>query len=173
MRFRYFQSGFDADRPGPGSFIAPATADDLAKQIKALNRKGVRWVPRSGGHSYAANSLPTGPGKQSGKNATAVVDLAKFQDLEYEPATQTVRLGGGVRLGQVYALLAALPGGPRLLVAGTCPGNGASGFLLGGGVGQYTRRLGWGSQQVVSAKVGGDGSPRAGRRGVCHGVSRV
>lgn len=59
---------------------------------------------------------------------------------------------------------AALTG--QLLVAGTCPGNGVSGYLLGGGVGQLTRRFGWGSDHLIQAwGVSSEGQPVVAREG--------
>ena len=62
-----------------------------------------------------------------------------------------IAVGAGQRLGEVY--LRALGEAGGTISVGTCAGNGASGFVLGGGVGPFTRRLGWVTDSVVAVKA--------------------
>lgn len=68
-----------------------------------------------------------------------------------DKAAGTITVGAGQRLGEVY--LHAWNQAQSMIAAGSCPGNGASGFHLGGGFGYYSRRFGYGSQNLVSAKA--------------------
>lgn len=143
MRLRVDNTAFNAVRPGPKAYVMPATPAELAAVVKGLTATGTRWVVRGGGHSYAANALPSG-------NDTVVVDVARFAGVKYEPNTGYATIGAGERLGNVYAELAGVG---RLVVAGTCPAVGISGYMIGGGVGAATRRHGWGADNIVAAKL--------------------
>jgi len=145
MRLRYRNTKYNGVRPGPASFYMPSTPKGLAETITDLNAASTRWVVRSGGHSYETNSLPSG-------TEAAVIDMARFGSLKIDAAAQTVTVGAGQRLGNVYIALASHDP-PLVFASGTCAANGASGFLHGGGTGSFVRRLGWGSDGVVSAKA--------------------
>jgi len=129
---------------------------------------------RSGRHSYTALASTT-------TNA-AVIDIAnmtisdnnfnnKHHDYEQDPKMTNmtmppqpyesvcgtnkepctlIKLPGGLRLFQMYAYLSTLnlytPGG-------SCPSVGVSGFVLGGGIGLYSRQRGLGVQNLFGARV--------------------
>lgn len=140
MRLRYRNPVYDSVRPGPAKFYMPGTVKQLVHTIKRLNRAGTRWVVRGGGHSYDAASLPTGT------NA-AVIDMARFTQFRIASDGQSAVLGAGQRLGEVYLRLAQHDP-PLIIVADTCAANGASGYLLGGGVGISSRKYGYASDHV-------------------------
>lgn len=148
MRARLHNTRYDAERPGPALYEMPGTPEALRSTIAKLNAKGRRWLVHGGGHSYEATTLPTGT------DAT-VIDLARFDGVTIGPpdgadGSSAVTFGAGLRLGELYYLLSQRG---LVLVAGSCKSNGASGYLLGGGIGQTTRRHGWGSDNVISAKL--------------------
>ena len=143
MRLRTDNTAFNAVRPGPKAYVMPATPAELAAVVKGLTATGTRWVVRGGGHSYAANALPSG-------TDAVVVDVARFAGVKYDPKTGYATVGAGERLGNVYAQLAGVG---RLVAVGTCPAVGSGGYLTGGGVGAATRRHGWGADNIVAAKL--------------------
>lgn len=157
-RIRLRKKRYDLERlAGPLEYRMPATAGQLSKSIRELNSKGRRWLVRGGAHSYEATTLPSG-------NDATVIDMARFDglrvdapnaanplDAPFPPSPYaTVTFGAGVRLGQIYWLLAQQN---LIIVAGTCIANGASGFMLGGGVGPTVLRHGWASDSVISARL--------------------
>jgi FAD/FMN-containing dehydrogenase len=140
MRLRYRNTIYNGVRPGPARFFLPGTVKELARTIKRLNRKGVRWVVRGGGHNYEVTALPSG-------NDAAVIDLARFAQFRIASDGRSAVIGAGQRLGEVYLMLAQHDP-PLLIVAGSCASNGASGYLLGGGTGVMARKFGWGTEHV-------------------------
>jgi hypothetical protein len=140
MRLRYRNPVYNSVRPGPAKYYMPSTAKQLARTIQRLNRAGVRWVVRGGGHNYEATALPSG-------TDAAVIDMARFTQFRIASDAQSAIIGAGQRLGEVYLRLAQHDP-PLLMVAGTCASNGASGYLLGGGTGVSARKYGWGTEQV-------------------------
>jgi hypothetical protein len=145
MRLRYRNTIYNDVRLGPVRFYVPGTVKELVQTIKRLNKAGTRWVVRGGGHNYETTALPS-------DTKSAVIDMARFTHFRIASDAQSAVIGAGQRLGEVYLRLAQYD--PSLLiVAGTCASNGASGYLLGGGLGVSSRKYGWGTEQV---RIGND-----------------
>ena len=152
MRIRLRNTKYNDVRPGPKVYYIPKNAAILARTVKELNANGTQYVIRGGGHSYEANSLPS-------SEEAAVIDMAKFTSLSVSKSDivgkdgikyRELTFGTGLRLATIYLFL----GMKKLaLVAGTCPANGSSGYYMGGGAGPAMRKLGWGSDQIIRAKV--------------------
>lgn len=152
MRIRLRNTRYNDVRPGPKVYYIPKNASILSETVKDLNAAGTAFVIRGGAHSYEANTLPSSV-------KAAVIDMAKFTKMEVSEDDivgsdgvkyRELTFGPGLRLGTLYVFLAI---NKLALVAGTCPANGASGYYLGGGAGPSMRRFGWGSDQIIRAKV--------------------
>jgi len=152
MKIRLRNTRYNDVRPGPKVYYMPKNASILSQIVKDLNEAGEFFVIRGGGHSYEANTLPS-------SDKAAVIDMAKFTKMEVSErdavgsdgvAYRELTFGPGLRLATLYVFLAMEN---LALVAGTCPANGASGYYLGGGAGPSMRRMGWGSDQIIRAKV--------------------
>ena len=152
MRIRLRNTKYNTVRPGPANYYIPSGATVLSETVKQLNDAGTPWLIRGGGHSYEATTLPTGDG-------WAVIDMAKFTSMRVSKtelrgedgvAYREFSFGTGLRLGTMYTYLAKKA---LALVSGTCPTNGSGGYFLGGGAGPSMRKLGWGSDQLIRAKV--------------------
>ena len=126
----------------PAAFAMPGDAADAQAIIACANNASLKWTPRNGGHSYEAESLISGG---------VVIDLGSLTSLDINEAAKTMVVGGGHRLGPIYAALTAKG---FYLPAGTCGGVGISGLTLGGGLGHSTRVSGVTSDSVISAQVG-------------------
>ena len=127
----------------PLAVVRPHGPKDVQAVVRWGRRRGVRVIPRSGGHSYAGYS--TGGG--------VVLDLSTLSGIRL--AGETAVIGPGARLYDVYAALAARGG---TIPAGSCPTVGFGGLALGGGVGLASRKLGTASDNVVAmTAVTGDG----------------
>lgn len=158
MKIRLKNTKYNDVRPGPGVYYIPGGAIVLSETVKQLNKASTPFLIRGGGHSYEANTLPT-------TDEWAVIDMAKFTSLRLSGKVslgndgvkyREFTFGTGLRLGTLYVYLARKG---LALVSGTCPANGAGGYFLGGGAGPAMRKFGWGTDQMIRAKVIlGDGS---------------
>jgi len=152
MKIRLRNTKYNDVRSGPKVYYIPKDASILSKTVKDLNAVGRQYVIRGGAHSYEANTLPS-------SDEAAVIDMAKFTAMEVSESKMVgnggivyreLTFGPGLRLATIYLFLAMKN---LALVAGTCPANGASGYYLGGGAGPCMRKFGWGSDQIIRAKV--------------------
>ncbi|MFM7343757.1 MAG: FAD-binding oxidoreductase [Tagaea sp.] len=115
-----FNRRYDNIRPAGIAFCQ--SAEDVSKAIKWIVKHNVRFVGRSGGHSYAGYSTTDG----------LVLDLSAMNGGSFDRATGIATVQAGSRNGQVYALLQAAN---VAITHGRCPTVGVAGFLLGGGIG--------------------------------------
>ncbi|MET9224211.1 FAD-binding oxidoreductase [Lentzea sp. NPDC003310] len=127
------------DGQKPAAVARVASAADVQACVRAA-RGRVAIAARSGGHSYAGYSSPSG-GLQ--------VDVRGLAAVEVLPGDQ-VRIGSGAALGDVAK---ALVQSGRCLPTGTCPSVGVAGLTLGGGIGVLARRYGLTCDHLVSATV--------------------
>jgi FAD/FMN-containing dehydrogenase len=123
--------GFNSARDGrkPAAVALCAKNEDVLACVDAARTSAIPVAARGGGHSYAGYSVPEG-GLQ--------VDLKGMADVEVRQ-DDTVRIGAGARLIDVYAALAKAG---RCLPAGSCPTVGIAGLTLGGGIGVLSRKFG-------------------------------
>jgi FAD/FMN-containing dehydrogenase len=151
---------FGAD-PGSGRFdtsynrrtqLKPAirahckTPKAVANIVQWTRARDVPFAVRSGGHSFEGFS----------QSSSVVIDTRMLNHVRIDPASQTVTVGAGATIGQVYreAAKASLA-----FSAGSCPTVGVAGHALGGGYGMLSRALGLVSDNMISATmVMADGS---------------
>jgi FAD/FMN-containing dehydrogenase len=95
---------------------------------------------RGGGHSHM------GWGTSNG----LVIDLAGMNRVTINPATHTARIDGGVLSGEVMRAAGRYGLAP---VLGQCPGVGAAGITLGGGLGWLSGLHGASCDNLLSARV--------------------
>ena len=152
MKIRLRNTRYDAVRPGPREYFIPKNVSILVQTVRELNAAGTSFIIRGGGHSYEANTLPS-------SEATVVIDMARFTDMKVSKRDlvgsdgvkyRELTFGTGLRLATLYVYLAIKN---LALVAGTCPANGSAGYYMGGGAGPAMRMAGWGSDQLIRAKV--------------------
>ena len=132
--------------------IAPlgiARPRDAAETIAAVawaRATGTPMVLRSGGHSYAGCSTLTG----------LIIHTGRMRDVRHV-GNGIVEIAGGALNGDIYRALAgakAEVGGDGLAAThGRCMGVGASGFLLGGGIGFAMRDRGLACDLVQEIEV--------------------
>lgn len=131
-----FNRRYAAVRPNGIAFCR--SVEDVQKAIKWVVKHGVRFVNRSGGHSYAGFSTTEG----------LVLDVGAMNGVGVDQGVATVQ--AGARNGQVYALLEAANAS---ITHGRCPTVGVAGFLLGGGIGFNMRARGVAVDQVQSIEM--------------------
>lgn len=125
----------------PGVIVQCATNQDVARTIQFAREKVVRISVRAGG---------TSPGGFSSNNGGVLLDLSKFSGITVAPDGQTVRVGAGALLRDVYNQL-----GPTgsMIPAGVCMPVGMAGITLGGGLGCLSRSLGLTLDNLLQATV--------------------
>jgi hypothetical protein len=101
-----FDTRFDSVRPMAIAYCASSA--DVQTCLAFVRRFGLPFAARAGGHSYAGYSTTTG----------LVLDFTRMNTVTVDLGNETVTVGAGARLIDVYAALAqhglALP-------AGSCP----------------------------------------------------
>ena len=142
-------SGYDAARAlfnamidkRPALIARCAGAADIAAVIRFARTHELPLAIRAGGHNGGGlGSVDDG----------VVCDLSLLKSVSVDPATQTVRVGGGCLWGEVDA--ATQPHG-LAVPAGIISTTGVAGLTLGGGHGYLTRRYGLTIDNLVSAEL--------------------
>jgi FAD/FMN-containing dehydrogenase len=125
----------------PALIARCATADDVAAAIRFAREHDLRLAVRGGGHN--------GGGLASVDDGV-VIDLSPMKAVSVDPATRTVRVGGGCVWGEVDAAT-----GPHNLAVptGIISTTGVAGLTLGGGHGYLTRRHGLTIDNLLSARM--------------------
>lgn len=124
----------------PNAIAFCRSVDDVRAAIKWIVKHNVRFVGRSGGHSYAGYSTTDG----------LVLDIGAMNAGAFDRATGIATVQAGSRNGQVYALLEAAN---MSITHGRCPTVGVAGFLLGGGIGFNMRARGVAVDQIQSIEM--------------------
>ena len=121
-----------------------AQCADVADVMAAIHfgrRNKMRVSVRGGGHNAGGLGVC---------DDGLVIDLAPIRDVHVDPASRTVRAGGGCRWGDVdhatHAFGLAVP-------SGILSTTGVGGLTLGGGMGHLTRKYGLTIDNLLSADV--------------------
>ncbi|MET7474175.1 FAD-binding oxidoreductase [Streptomyces sp. NPDC005648] len=139
-----FQTGFTQR---PAIVYAASSAEDVVAAVRYAAERGLSVGVRATGHGL--------PGASEGG---VLVTTKRMDRVVVDPEARTVRVGAGVRWGQVVA--AAAPYGLAPL-NGSAPGVGAVSFTLSGGLGILAREFGYAADHVRSLDVvTADGRPR-------------
>lgn len=117
-----------------------AHAEDVLRTVEFARNLGLEVAVRAGGHSFKGWSTSSG----------VVIDLSGMKRITIDPIQRVARLEGGVLGGE--AVLAAAQHG-LAPVLGQCPMVGASGVLLGGGLGWLAGLHGAASDNLLLARL--------------------
>jgi hypothetical protein len=128
----------------PSVVVLPQTQQNVQDAVVCAGQAGLKVQAKSGGHSYASFS-------SGGKDGSMMISLQPFQKVELDAATGIVKVGGGVRLGNLADGIYTQ--GQKALSHGTCPGVGIGGHFTHGGYGHTSRHWGLAMDQIVSADV--------------------
>jgi len=125
----------------PARVLSAASVSDVAKAIIWARDHGMPITPRGGGHSYAGFSLaPDG----------LVLDLRGLDDMRIDAETGLVTVGGGTRMGALYA---ALQPHDLAIPLGNSDDVGIGGLVLGGGVLAVSRAFGLTCDALIETEV--------------------
>src|SRR5689334_15356010 len=141
------QAGYDREVAGfnlavvhrPELVVGASTTAHVAEAVRFARTRG--W--HVGVHS-------TGHGLHRPLDKGLLVTTRRLDRVEVDAATHMATLGAGVRWGAVVASAAQYGLAP---IAGSSPGVGVVGFLLGGGIGPFARSHGFGSDYLVGATL--------------------
>ncbi|MDF2704395.1 MAG: FAD/FMN-containing dehydrogenase [Nonomuraea muscovyensis] len=123
-----------------------ADADDVAALVRYARRAGM-----------TVTAQPSGHGASGDVEGLILLRTGLLNEVEVRAQERVVRVGAGVKWGQVLA--AAGPLGLTGL-AGSAPGVSVTGYTLGGGVGWFSRKYGFASDSVRAIDiVDADGEP--------------
>lgn len=125
----------------PALIVRCAHEADVQHAVRFARRHDLVFSVRSGGHNIAGTSLCEGG---------LVVDLSAMKEVHVDPGTRRVTVGAGCTLGDVDR--ATQPHG-LAVPTGIVSETGIAGLTMGGGFGWLTRKHGYTSDNLVSARV--------------------
>ena len=125
----------------PAVIVRCASANDVARCIAFARTHGAPIAVRGGGHNGGGLGVV---------DDGLVIDLSEMADVAVDPATHTVRVGGGCTWGQVDQATAEYG---RATPSGIISTTGVGGLTLGGGLGHLTRAFGLTIDSLLSADV--------------------
>jgi hypothetical protein len=124
----------------PRLIVHCASEEDALRAVEFGQRHALEVAARGGGHSHLGWGCADG----------LVIDLSGMKGMEIDPLRRSVRAEGGILSGE----LARATGRHGLApVLGQCPGVGASGVTLGGGLGWLSGLHGASCDNLLSARV--------------------
>jgi hypothetical protein len=124
----------------PKARILVTSARGVVELVQWLKANRVPFSIRGGGHSYEGFS----------QSSSVVIDTRMLNKVELDASGQTVFVGGGAAVGDVYDVV----GARQLAVPlGSCPDVGVSGLTLGGGFGHLARPFGLACDSLVSVEL--------------------
>jgi FAD/FMN-containing dehydrogenase len=124
----------------PSGVLSVGSVADVVRGIDWARAHDMPIVARGGGHSYAGNSVSTG----------LVLDLRGLDEVRVDPLTGLVSVGGGTRLGTLYA---ALQRHNLTFPLGNSDDVAIGGLVLGGGVAAVSRSFGLTCDSLVQTDI--------------------
>ena len=124
----------------PRLIVQCAHEEDALQAVDFARRHEWEVAVRAGGHSHLG----------WGCYYCLVIDLSGMKRIEIDPVRRTVRAEGGALSGEVARAAGRHGLAP---VLGQCPGVGASGLILGGGLGWLSGLHGASSDNLLSARL--------------------
>jgi FAD/FMN-containing dehydrogenase len=125
----------------PALIVRPRNAEDISQAVRFARLHQLQVAVRGGGHNVAG--LGTSEGGM-------VIDLSQMKQVQVDPHTRRVRVGGGATLGELdHATQAhglAVP-------AGVVSDTGIAGLTLGGGLGWLRDKFGTTADNLVGAEI--------------------
>ncbi|KAK8070707.1 hypothetical protein PG997_010910 [Apiospora hydei] len=125
----------------PDCVIQPATGDDVARVVRFCYEAKIKLTVRSGGHSYAGFATT---------DEGALMDMRRMNRTSLDMRNQVLYADGGALWADVYKRIINGRHDGFAPKGGRCPSVGVSGFLMGAGLGPFSRGLGMGSDSVLA-----------------------
>jgi hypothetical protein len=129
----------------PDLVVSATSVDDVQQAVRYARDAGMKLMPQGTGH-----------GTEKQIDSGVLLTTAAFDRVSVDPVNRVATIGAGVRWN---AVVAAAGGHGLTPITGSSPIVGATGYLLGGGVGPLARSHGFSADYVVGfTVVTGDGS---------------
>ncbi|KAL8381923.1 hypothetical protein RB595_005938 [Gaeumannomyces hyphopodioides] len=137
---KYWSTGCGKLRPE--CIIYPSSAAEVSQVVSALRGTNESFAVKSGGHNpnLYYSSISGGP----------LISTGKLNQVELDNATQTARIGPGIRWDEVAA---KLDGTGYTAVGGRIGNVGVGGYMLGGGLSFMSTEYGWAANSVVAYEI--------------------
>jgi FAD/FMN-containing dehydrogenase len=124
----------------PQVIVQCAHGEDVLRAVEFARRHELEVAARAGGHSHLGWGCSNG----------LVIDLSGMKRIVIDPVRRTARAESGVLSGELARAAGRYGLAP---VLGQCPGVGASGVILGGGLGWLSGMYGASCDNLVSTRV--------------------
>ena len=125
----------------PSFFAFPKSEKDVQRCLKCASEKHVGVVLRSGGHNGVGYSTIGSEG--------FVIYLSEMNQVVIDNSSKVIHVQAGARWREIYDKT----GSSYLVVGGTCPSVGVSGYTLGGGNSLLSRYHGLAIDNLLSATM--------------------
>ena len=124
----------------PAAVVQCGHEEDVLRAVEFARHHELEVAVRAGGHSHLAWSSSNG----------LVIDLSPLKQISIDPTRRIIRAQGGVLSGEVGR---AAGQHDLVPVLGQCPGVGATGVTLGGGLGWLSGLFGACCDNLLSARL--------------------
>ncbi|KAH7143779.1 hypothetical protein EDB81DRAFT_652309 [Dactylonectria macrodidyma] len=128
----------------PACVVQPEHNMQVCTIIRRAKAKAIPLIIKNGGHSYAGFSTT---------NTGILLDLVNMKRVRLDVEAETVAMQGGALWGHAYKELVNDHHDGFIINGGRCPTVGVSGFILGSGLGPFTRSFGMGSDTLLEATI--------------------
>ena len=128
----------------PACVVQPEHSSHVQIIVKQAKSQNIPITIKNGGHSYAGFSTT---------DKGILLDLVRMKEVNLNMETETVTLQGGAQWGHAYKQLINGRHDGYMINGGRCPTVGVSGFILGGGLGPFTRSFGMGCDNLKEATI--------------------
>ncbi|KAJ7749276.1 hypothetical protein DFH07DRAFT_961786 [Mycena maculata] len=128
----------------PEFVLQPETPAHVQAIIRQARAQKLVLTIKCGGHSYAGHSTAF---------EGVSLDLRRMNKTRLDMAAKTITFGAGSQWGHVYKTLINGRHDGFVINGGRCPFVGVGGFLLGGGLGPFSRSIGMGSDTIKEITI--------------------
>jgi hypothetical protein len=128
----------------PACVVQPENSAHVQYIIKQAKSHNITITIKNGGHSYSGSSTAS-------KGIS--LDLAKMNGVHLDMESMTMTLQGGALWGNAYKEFIKGHHDGYIVNGGRCPTVGVSGYVLGGGIGPFTRSFGMGCDTLMEATI--------------------
>ncbi|GAP85000.1 putative berberine family protein [Rosellinia necatrix] len=128
----------------PACVIQPETPEHVRMIVKQAKSNGLKITIKYSSHSYADRSTASDG---------ILLDLGRMNNVDLDVPSNTVTIGAGCRWSEVYLSLIDGKHDGLIINGGRCPDMGVSGYILGGGLGPFTRSFGMGCDTLKEVSI--------------------
>jgi FAD/FMN-containing dehydrogenase len=125
----------------PDAVVLARSEEDVAEAVRLASARGLKVKARAGGHSWTASSI---------RDGGLLIDLAGVREWSLDPVSRTATVAPGTKGRDLNSELAKHD---LFFPTGHCPTIAVGGFLLQGGWGWNSRKLGPACMSVIAVDV--------------------